>query len=63
MAEQPRMWSYWRDKKGPVEALEDYFPKTLAGNPQLTAALVQVKSGLQLIESVMTKAEEDDDHG
>jgi hypothetical protein len=57
---EPRMWSFWRDKHGPVEALEDYYPETVASSPQLTAAVTQVKNGLLVIDAIMSEAEAED---
>lgn len=65
MSSEPlHMWSYWRDKKGTLEALEGYFPGA-ATEPQMAAAVIQVKNGLLLIDALMQKAadeaEDDDD--
>jgi len=56
------MWKYWRDKKGSIAALEEYYPEYL-GDPQIASAVAQVKNGLALIDILMQKAhnEADDD--
>lgn len=62
MTQPPHMWSYWRDKKGTVEAVEDYFPEVLAENTQLAVALATVKNNLVIIDELMTeRIPEDDD--
>lgn len=53
-AEPPHMWDYWRDKKGFEEALTDYYPRTLAENPQLQAALAQLRNAELAIDAIMT---------
>lgn len=57
----PHMWSYWRDKKGIEEALEDYYPDTLQENPQLQMALFQIRSAEAFIDQFMMKREEEHD--
>jgi hypothetical protein len=52
-AEPPHMWEYWRDKKGIEAALTDYFPRTLAIQPKLQAALTQLQSAEVLIDKIM----------
>lgn len=58
MSNPLHMWRYWRDKKGIVEAVEEYYPEQL-NNFQMAAAVTQVKNGLLLIDSLMQKAEMD----
>ena len=56
MAEQDQpfhMWSYWRDKKGIVEALEDYYSQILADSGELQHALFLIKNGERFINSIM----------
>jgi len=54
--DQPlHMWSYWRDKKGIVEALEDYYSQLLASSGELQHALTLIKNGERLINSIMEK--------
>ena len=47
------LWRYWRDDKGLEEALIGYYPKTLAADPQLQAALVQLRNAKLVIDSIM----------
>lgn len=54
--EDLHMWSYWQDKRGTLEALEADFPET-AKEPQIAAALMQVKNGLLLIDTLMRQKE------
>lgn len=56
------MWRHWRDKKGLVEALEDYYPDILASRPDLQMALVQMRSAEALINQEMEKLGEGDEH-
>lgn len=56
--DQPlRMWSYWRDKKGIAEALEDYYSQLLASSGELQHALFLIKNGERLINSVMEESD------
>ncbi len=58
------MWTYWRDKKGIDDALEHYFPKTVASDPRLQQALAMRRAGELLANEVMgeleAKADEDE---
>ena len=47
------MWSYWRDKKGIAEALEDYYSHLLASSGELQHALFLIRNGERLINSIM----------
>jgi hypothetical protein len=47
------MWAYWRNKYGAADALEDYFPQTLAADPVLSSALAQIKVANLAIEARM----------
>lgn len=58
--EPPHMWPYWRDDKGLERALVDYFPKTLASNPQLKAALAQLRNAELVIDTIMTRLADDE---
>lgn len=54
MPDQPLdMWSYWRDRKGAVEALQDYYPDLLKQRPDLMHGLLQIQSGELLINETM----------
>lgn len=64
------MWTYWRDKYGPAEALEEYFPELLKSDPILKAAHAQFIVGKQALESRMAELvqqaqdkEYDEQHG
>ena len=37
------MWTYWRDKKGTMDALPEYFPELLDGNRHLRYALDKIE--------------------
>ena len=41
--QQIGMWSYWRDKYGPVVALKDYYAGVLAEDPMLQRAVAQIQ--------------------
>jgi hypothetical protein len=43
------MVQYWIDKKGLDEALNDYYPDTLAKDPAIAAARIQMKNGERAI--------------
>lgn len=58
MSNPLHMWRYWRDKKGTVKAVEEYYPEQMK-NPQMAAAVAQVNNGLLLIDTLMQKAEMD----
>lgn len=51
------MWSYWRDKKGLVEALEDYYPDLLRSDPLLYTAYTQLKMSMAFIDARMSTLE------
>lgn len=53
------MWTYWRDRKGTVEALEDYYPEVVAQNKDLQLALFQIKAAVALIEKTMASLPDD----
>ena len=55
------MWSYWRDKKGVENALEDYYPALLGKNLELRTALSLIKTGKAAIEQIMTNLKEDEE--
>ena len=57
------MWSYWAEKKGVIEALEDYFPQTLANDSSLQLALHTIKANLALINSIMSEKESEAQDG
>ena len=57
------MWHYWRDKKGTLRALEEYFPETLKNSVQLRLAVAQIKNNYAVIESIMERNYEDIDLG
>lgn len=63
--EPGHMWRYHSDRYGVKVALEDYFPKTLARNTKLQAAVAQIEMAEALIEKIMKEKEEaeDDDEG
>lgn len=55
--EDLHMWSYWRDDEGgELEALERHYPKS-AKEPQIAAAVAQVKNGLLVIDTLMKQKE------
>jgi hypothetical protein len=43
------MFGYLKDKKGLCEAVKDYYPDTLAKDPAIAAALVQIENGERAI--------------
>lgn len=51
------MWDYWRDKKGIVEAVTDYFPEVLKENDELARAVAQAETALRSIDQIMTELE------
>ena len=55
--EDKEMWSYWRNKRGIVEALEADYPETLKANPVLVALIAQIKSAEVMIDKIMTEGE------
>lgn len=60
--QSPGMWDYWRDKKGRVEALRDYYPELVAQTPELQMALFQIQSAEAMIDKIMLqRAEEEPD--
>lgn len=60
MSENKGMWTYWRDKNGIVEGLEEYFPETLKENIRLQIAVAQIKNAEAAIEAVMSEYEEEE---
>lgn len=56
-----RMWSYWRDKYSIATALEDYYPNTVAADPQLQVALAQLRNSELVINMIMTRREQQDE--
>ncbi len=61
MTEHPHMWEYWRDKKGLVDALKDYYPNTLADSLPLQTALAQIEMAERSINSYMLELKNDED--
>ena len=57
------MWSYWKDKRGILDALECDYPQTLASNPQLQHAVSMVRAGEALIDQIMNEICPDDEIG
>lgn len=51
--EPPHMWGYWRDKYGIADALKDYYPELLKGDPVLSAAVAQLRMAELAIEARM----------
>lgn len=47
------MWGYWRDKKGLVVALEEYYPEVLASRKDLQEALAKIRSAEASIDLKM----------
>lgn len=66
MTQPMHMWTYWRDKKGMEEALEDYYPDRLQADPELQLAVYQIHAARALIEAKMSaltdKEEGDENH-
>lgn len=58
MSEEKHMWSYWRNKKGITEALQEQFPETLASSLLLQAALENIRINSLAIDSYMMQLEE-----
>lgn len=59
MPENLAMWSYYRDKRCSIrEAMEGDFPVTLKSDPELVAAVAQIKSAELLIDAKMRELEE-----
>lgn len=54
--EDLHMWSCWRDKYGELEAVERRYPEA-AKEPQIAAAIAQVKNGLLVIDTLMKRKE------
>lgn len=52
------MWSYWRDKKGAVEAMEEQYPELLNITPDLQQAISQIKNAERAIDKLMSDLEE-----
>lgn len=59
MSDQPaHMWSYWRDKKGLVEAATEYYPVS-AKREDIQAAIAQIKSGELYLDMLMNNLEDE----
>jgi hypothetical protein len=52
------MWSYWRDKHGVVDALDQY-PNLLAANKDLQLALFQIRAAEAMIDKIMGELPDD----
>lgn len=56
--ESLKMWSYWRDYKGMIRALTEYFPEPLAGNAELQHAVQQINFAARTIDTIMCGLED-----
>jgi len=56
MSDEPaHMFQYWLEKYDRPEALEAYFPETLASSPELQAALAMYNNSTLLIDTIMER--------
>ena len=53
-----QMWSYYRDKKGFLEAMDDYFKEIFDGDDQLRLARAQIKNSIAAINTRMSELNE-----
>ena len=53
--ENKEMWSYWRDKRGIVDALQSDYPETLKANTMLQALVAQIVSAELAIDKIMSE--------
>lgn len=61
-----RMWDYWRDKYGPMQAMEEYYPSLIGPNsdrPGISFAYQQAKNALFALDHHMTRLAEDEEDG
>jgi hypothetical protein len=56
-----RMWSYWRDDKGLMPALEDYYPELIKTDPTIGFLYQQAKAALTQLDMRMSQLAEKDD--
>ena len=62
MADQPyHMWGFWSDKYGPVTALKDYYPETLAASENLKLAVAQYENSKCIMHGVMENLRDDEE--
>ena len=54
-------WSYWRDKKGIVEALQYQYPDLLKANPSLQMAVHNIRANEALIDKIMSDLADKED--
>lgn len=52
-----KMLKYWREEKGDVDALEDYFPKLLESNQELRFAVSQIRLCEKTIAAILDEIE------
>lgn len=50
------MWSYWEEKYGVVEALQEYYPRLLESRSDLQAAVIMIQNGERIIKSIMEES-------
>lgn len=55
MTQPAHMWRYWRDDKGLVLALQDYYPDVLEQDLRLRTALAQIDLAERAINSIMAE--------
>lgn len=61
MSQPAHMWTYWRDKRGIVEALRCDYPDILALSPTLQQALYQIQAAEALINRLMSDLPDEDE--
>lgn len=47
------MWSYWRDKKGLLNALDDYYPNLTLNDPIVRHHVISMKAAMAALNSYM----------
>ena len=58
MDEALHMWSFYRERYGRKEALEQHYQTILERNPVLTAALLQIEIAERAIDATMESLRE-----
>lgn len=57
MGEELHMWSYWKDERDAVTALEDGYPELLSKDPILQVCVAQIKAAELAINARMDQLE------
>jgi hypothetical protein len=56
--EELHMIQYWVNKKGLLEAIEDYYPETLAKDPAIISAIHQLQNAERAINARIAEIQE-----